>query len=535
MKIPAMLSYLLEASIAISILYIVYRILLSQYRNFHFNRIFILVALSLSALLPFIELPADTSLVYMVGMPTFTLAEIDFVASQEKLPVLARRFTGVELLMLIYWIGVCMTSIRLGLQLVRLWRQKQAFTYQSQEGYQLIYTQGQLPTFSFFKWLFWDDSQKLTERETELILLHEKTHMHQWHSADILLTEVYKILFWFHPVVYAFQKSQRAIHEYLADQAALQEGSSEIYIRLLTHSLLKKLNIPLVQSFYHSSLKSRISMLRSVKTNKPTTWKAVASILSALVLILVYACRSQDSINPSTRTTSVDQMPEYSGGTDALYREISQTIRYPLSARKAGAQGQVVASYTINKEGKLENIEITQGVHSDVDQEVIRVLSNLKQTWTPGQKGKQATNVKMALPIQFVLEGKDKSNSASGGKGLVVVGYAPSDNISTDEPFVAVEHMPEFPGGFPKLGEFLADNLKYPAESREKGVYGTVFLSFVVKENGDISDIKIAKGVNAEMDAEALRVAKLMPKWIPGKQSGKEVPVRFSLPIKFTL
>jgi protein TonB len=100
---------------------------------------------------------------------------------------------------------------------------------------------------------------------------------------------------------------------------------------------------------------------------------------------------------------------------------------------------------------------------------------------------------------------------------------------------VVVEQMPEYPGGIPALGEFLQQNLRYPRQARKANVTGKVFASFVVGADGVLRDISIAKGIGYGCDEEVVRVIALMPKWKPGIQSGKAVPVRYSMPISFTL
>ena len=105
----------------------------------------------------------------------------------------------------------------------------------------------------------------------------------------------------------------------------------------------------------------------------------------------------------------------------------------------------------------------------------------------------------------------------------------------TQEPFKVVEQMPEYPGGDEARIKFLRDNIKYPSIARESGITGTVFLTFVIGRDGRISNIKVLRGIGGGCDEEAVRVVKLMPSWIPGKQAGKSVPVQFNLPIKFTL
>jgi len=101
--------------------------------------------------------------------------------------------------------------------------------------------------------------------------------------------------------------------------------------------------------------------------------------------------------------------------------------------------------------------------------------------------------------------------------------------------FTIVEQMPEFPGGEEELFKYLGKNIKYPSMARENGITGTVYVTFVVEGNGEISDVKKLRGIGGGCDEEAMRVVKAMPSWKAGKQNGKSVRVQYNLPIKFTL
>ena len=114
--------------------------------------------------------------------------------------------------------------------------------------------------------------------------------------------------------------------------------------------------------------------------------------------------------------------------------------------------------------------------------------------------------------------------------GEVVVQEEPKDENYI---FGVVEQMPSFPGGNKALMKFLDDNLRYPAEARAMGIQGRVVVTFVVERDGNIDSIKVIKKVSPELDREALRVIRLMPKWNPGKQNGKTVRTKYTIPIIF--
>jgi len=104
-----------------------------------------------------------------------------------------------------------------------------------------------------------------------------------------------------------------------------------------------------------------------------------------------------------------------------------------------------------------------------------------------------------------------------------------------DEFFMVVENMPEFPGGDLGLMKYIQKNVKYPAIAKEYNITGKVYVSFIVDKSGVVTNVKIVRGVDKNLDAEALRVVKSLPKYKPGKQRGKAVRVMFTIPINFTL
>lgn len=104
-----------------------------------------------------------------------------------------------------------------------------------------------------------------------------------------------------------------------------------------------------------------------------------------------------------------------------------------------------------------------------------------------------------------------------------------------EKPFVSVEQMPQFPGGDAELMKFIGSNLKYPTIAAENGIEGRVVIRFVVGKEGGVSDVQVVRSLDPSCDKEAVRVVKMMPKWVPGKQNGRTVPVYYTLPVLFKL
>ncbi len=111
----------------------------------------------------------------------------------------------------------------------------------------------------------------------------------------------------------------------------------------------------------------------------------------------------------------------------------------------------------------------------------------------------------------------------------------PIEEMQEEQVFTVVETMPEFPGGEKAFYKFLSDNIKYPEKAKKDGIQGRVFVNFIVESDGSVTNVKILRGVSSELDNEAIRVVKMMPKWKPGVQRGEKVRVTYNIPIKFTL
>ena len=121
--------------------------------------------------------------------------------------------------------------------------------------------------------------------------------------------------------------------------------------------------------------------------------------------------------------------------------------------------------------------------------------------------------------------------------GEVTEGFVVPWRDESDEPevYMIVDEMPEFPGGDKELYQFIADNVKYPAEAKEKGIRGIVYVNFIVEPDGSVSDIKVLRGIGGGCDEEAVRVVESMPKFKPGIQNGEAVRVSYTVPVIFRL
>ena len=169
-------------------------------------------------------------------------------------------------------------------------------------------------------------------------------------------------------------------------------------------------------------------------------------------------------------------------------------------------------------------------------------------------KNKQNTNsfagykyllfVPLAFALVFMNSCKRKpkvQKQEMEGTRVVVKAESPEDTAqfknaeSTEKTYVVVEQMPAFPGGDAALMKYLSENIKYPEAAEKAGEQGRVVVNFIVEKDGAISNVNVVRSVTPTLDAEAVRVIKAMPKWVPGKQDGQSVRVKYNVPVSFKL
>lgn len=219
----------------------------------------------------------------------------------------------------------------------------------------------------------------------------------------------------------------------------------------------------------------------------------------------------------------VEQQPRFPGGFDALEQWKKQHIVYPEEAIASGAQGQVVVRFVILKTGEVAYAEILRSIDPALDKEALRLVSSMPK-WTPGKQDGKAVSVRWDEPVTFTLPTAEEIAEMERRK-----------KEKEQKVFDIVEEAPQFPGGQNALTQWLGANIKYPKIAVENGIEGRVYVSFIVRSTGEITDIKIARSVDPSLDKEAVRVTSCMPKWIPGKQGGEAVNVRYTMPLTFRL
>jgi len=477
------INYLIESGISLSLFALVYFLFLRKETFFHVNRWFLLVSVVFSAVLPLLHIPFYAAKPVMLDEVTVTpyvnlLSTITIYGND--ITTGAERFVlNYSVLGYVYLVGVAFFAIKLLVQLgmiVRLLVSNEVITEGKNK---LVFLDRELSPFSFLNYIF--VSRNLHETKGwEKMIEHEQQHISQGHTVDVLVLEVIAIFQWFNPFFWMFRRALRENHEFLADQAVIAHGTAPSWYKQILVNQYVGDQIVIANNFNYSLIKTRIKMMSKIKSGKITYAKIMLGVVLAASLTASFAFEPKNM-------ESLPQTP------------------------KALAKTIVVDGKSVQLSGDAAAIEKLLKAVDESDNFDLKV-------------NKASGEVTLVPKMNVVNE-------------ITAVGYgsktAPLKN--EDEVFVVVDQMPEYPGGVDALRMFLAQNIKYPVEAQKKGTQGKVYVTFVVEKDGSVTIAKIARSVSPELDAEALRVVKLMNNWTPGKHNGKQVRVSYTLPIKFAL
>jgi TonB family protein len=453
--------------------YLIYFVFLSQDTKYLRNRVFIISSVIGAFILPFIMVNIrEQSGLYYFGK---TLSEVLVTADRTKDGIINTSVNTLNvntILLKIYFTGVIIFSIRLCSDLLNL---LVLIEKNKMKNDHIIYFKGiNTAGFSALGYIFINRS--LSSIEVDEVVRHEQNHLDKRHFLDILLIEITKVFQWFNPFVYLLNRSIRAIHEYQADESCIKSGMPVVrYQKLLLSNVFRSGRINVYNCFSNPSLlKKRMIMMSKEPSGNYSSLKMLTVIpLTVLLVLVISACEKSHHSANSPKGNSINESPV------------------------------------------IQTIEINEA---------------------PVYNKPMAKDVPSPPPHPTVSANEKNKNSA---KGILPdytepVPLAAEEKVS-DEVFVVVEEMPQFPGGDKALMEYINVNIRYPESAKANNVQGRVILRFAVMATGKIDQVSVLKKVNPDIDSEAKRVIESLPDWIPGRQGGKPVNVWYSVPVTFQL
>jgi len=432
------LVYILKSAACLAVFYLFYKLLMSRDTFHRFNRFALLGLLVLSSLLPLVEASVNSPAAVQETMLTLEqlllLADIQpegesMAAATPSATVLwLRAALLVYLTGIVFFIARNLCSLaRLG-RLIRQGKREALDSYlpdRKEKNVRLVVHDHDIAPFSWMHWIV--IARKDLEENGREILIHELAHIRNRHSWDLLLADLCIFVQWFNPAAWLLKQELQNIHEYEADETVLREGvNARNYQMLLIKKAVGTRLYSMANSFNHSSLKKRITMMLKEKSNPWARAKylyilplaalavtafarpEVSAVADEISAVKVIAPAVHDSIQPNVQpavaapSSALDQMPEFPGGMEALNTYLRNNIRYPQEAQKAGIQGRVIIQFIVSKDGSITDAEVVESVDPQLDAEGLRLIKNMPR-WKPGMRKGQAIRVKQTLPIRFAF------------------------------------------------------------------------------------------------------------------------------------
>ena len=452
--------YILKSAVCLVLFYLFFKLLLSRETFHRFNRVALLGVLFFSLLIPCIEVTTRhqvevqqavfsiEQLLMMAEMENATPVEVEAGEWQQApAPV---SLSWIQIALLVYLAGIVVLVCRNAYSLLCLLRLIYSGKREKQEsGITLVVHDRALAPFSWMRYIV--ISRKDLEENGREILIHEAAHIRNCHSWDLLIADICIFFQWFNPGTWLLKQELQNIHEYEADETVINEGvNAKEYQLLLIKKAVGTRLYSMANSFNHSKLKKRITMMLKEKSNPWARLKYLYVLPLAAIAVTAFA------------------RPEISEKADEI---------------------------SVVKVNDLANF-----MQENVLGDTIKVLKDTVK----------------------VSESEKKEETGIGGR------------VSEDNEvviFEVVEQMPEFPGGTAALSRYLKNKTESSSAKGKAG--GSVTVGFTVAKTGKVENVKASPSDQSILSKEAERIVREMPDWIPGKQRGMPVPVKYSVSVRF--
>ncbi len=565
-----MINYSIQVVLFQVLFLAVYDLFLHKETFFKWNRFYLLATPFLAFIIPLIKIESVQKNIaeeYITYLPEVVLNP------QTVIEQTMNSNNTFNYISIIFFTGIVVFTILFLIKLFKIIRLIQSNKVINKETYSLVILKDKKVAFSFFNYIF--INEKLLRNNDLQIIQHELIHCKQKHTIDLLVFEILKIVQWFNPLIYLFQQRITVLHEYLSDEGVIQKSNISIYFNKLLSETFNVENITFINQFYkHSLIKKRIVMITKNKSQKIKQLKYLL-IVPLLFTMLIFSSFQNKSIertinNNLNLTDSIipkngipfaliKKVPIYPGceGTETelrkcLQESISNYINKNFNADLANHLNlqpgvkRVFVMFNINKEGEIDNIR-TRAEHKKIEEEAYRVIKSLPKM-IPGKYKGEVVNIKYSLPIAVMVGKNSEKENFIMDKEIVINKTSKQKfNKNKSVPFAVIDKVPIYPnctGNQASLRKCLQDNITQFVSTNfnsklAKGLglssgVKRIFVLFTINKEGNITGVR-ARAPHIKLQEEAIRVIKLLPKMIPGKQDGKSVNVKYSLPIAFNV
>ena len=422
-----MINYIIQVMLFQLLFLIVYDFVLSKETFFTKNRWYLLMSAIMSFCIPFIQIPSFQKVVsngVRILLPEIVLSPQNMIEKTE----IYQNFNGG---LIIFWLGFLFFLVLFSFKVYKLTSLIIKNSIEKKDSYTLITLPNSKKAFSFFNYIFL--GADINELEKEKIISHELIHCKQKHSLDLLFFESLKILMWFNPLLYIYQKRIATVHEYISDAIILKSADKKLYMNTLVNQLFDVENISFVNQFYkHSQLKKRIMMITKEKSNKMKQIKYLLLVPILASMLFYTACSNTENNVLEKRTITkhqiqtkneiiekevipfamIDKVPTFPGCPEndksCFNKKMQQHFQKEFdvnltdSLKLSPGKKRIIMLFKINKEGAITGIK-AKAPHPALQEEAVRIIK-LLPIMKPGELNGKKVTVKYALPMRIEVE-----------------------------------------------------------------------------------------------------------------------------------
>ena len=499
-----MINYILQIVLFQALFLAVYDFFLQKETFFKWNRFYLLLTPILSFIIPLLKFESVQKAVpkaYIEQLPTV------FLNPQIVIEQTTQSGSTLNYLAIAFYAGLSIFTFLFLIKLRKIFQLISSNKVLKKENFSLVLLENKQSAFSFFNYIF--VHKHLLENEDLHIIKHELIHCKQKHTLDLLLFEVLKIVFWFNPMIYVYQKRITVLHEYISDAEVVNETDKNTYFNKLLAETFNVENISFINQFFkHSLIKKRIVMITKEKSQKMKQLKYLL-IVPLLLGMLIYSSCTDAAKDELLEMESILQQNE----------EITEGKYFDTKDGKVFV-GKNLAGTVVHIDDYSDDEKEMYNKTSSIENSIFEFLVVIDNN---GDR------------IKFLRTNKNADTYKNNWE------YVKGEDV----PFAKIEIVPIFPGCEgtneelrkclqEKITAHVSANFNSKLASGlglEPGIK-RIFVLFIIDKEGNITGVK-SRAPHKALEEEAIRVVNSIPQMTPGSYLGENVGVKYSLPIAF--
>ncbi|WP_290964545.1 energy transducer TonB [Flavobacterium sp.] len=398
-----MITYLLKSGILLFVFYAVYKLLLENEKMFRFNRAYLIGTLIFSFVIPLQLFSIKT--MFETGINTIQLEEIVIRTGRAPLNESDIMQNIFYFLIRIYVFVLLVLGFRFILNIISFFLKLKRKETRLINGVKVVLIDEAVLPHSFWNAIFVNKAEFEMGKIPSELIAHEKAHLEQKHTLDILFVEALRIVFWINPILPYFIKAIKLNHEFLADEAVNKQfGEVSNYQNLLLEFASKKQTVPLASNINYQITKKRLLMMTKQESVAKAGFKVLTVVAVCIVLLFAFSseavAQKANLMNDKVYKAGDSEIkqPEFPGGVMEFYKFVGQRFKIPAEASKNHVDTKIYMQFMVEKDGSLSEITIVKDAGYGLGEEAIRVLK-LSPNWIPGSENGKPVRVLYSLPI----------------------------------------------------------------------------------------------------------------------------------------